>query len=333
MIRRDFLSLSAYATTAAISTATLLDSSLSQAQEASAEPAAESVANQPTPPTRKRPVLNQFHRGGGNFKPDNTLETFLWAWGCGAIPEADARFTKDKVAVAFHDDNLQRISRGIPEEMRTRRIADLNWDEIRDIDIGSFRGEQYKTEKITTMEAVFACMKGRPERLLYIDEKGMPPELMASLSEQYGVQEQIIFASSNYDLLPRWKKLAPKAKAIHWMGAWTKGGVTDENCRQAAQQLGAKLDKLEEVGFADLDILQIHVITDLSKPDPFCPSSDFMRQSAERIKKNGVVFQSLSWTQGDKAETYYKLIDLGVQSFATDYPVEFMAAIAPLPVD
>lgn len=314
MIRRDFLSVSACAAAAVVSGSSF--SGLANAQTEA--------------PVRKRPILNQFHRGGGNYRPDNTLETFLWAWGCGAIPEADARFTKDQVAIAFHDDNLSRISRGIPEDMKQRRIADLNWEDLRNIDIGSFRGEQFKTEKITTMEAVFACMKGRPDRLLYIDEKGMPPELMASMSEQYGVQEQIIFASTNYDLLPRWKKIAPKGKSIHWMGAWSKGGVTEENCKQAADLLGARLDKLEKVGFADIDILQIHVITDLSKPDPFCPSSEFMRQAGERLKKRGIVFQSLSWTQGDRADTYYKLIDLGVESFATDYPIEFMGAIDAL---
>ena len=41
----------------------------------------------------------QVHRGGGrDTRPDNSLETFLWCWGHGVAPEADARLTKDGVA-------------------------------------------------------------------------------------------------------------------------------------------------------------------------------------------------------------------------------------------
>lgn len=259
-------------------------------------------------------VLIQFHRGGGNIRPDNTLETFLWAWGRGGIPEADCRLTKDGVAIAFHDDNLKRLGRGMSEEVQAKSMRELTWDEIRNIDVGSYLGPQYSTYRISTIEAVFAAMKGRPERLLYVDEKGATPELIAQLAEKYGVQEQIIFASTNYDLIVRWKKIAPKSKAIHWMGSWSKDPQESERILQE------RLDKLEAVNFAGIDILQIHVQTDLSKPDPFAPGSEFLRRAGEQIKSHGIIFQSLSWSQGDNPETYRRLLELGVQSFATDWP-------------
>ena len=63
----------------------------------------------------------QVHRGGGrDTRPDNSLETFLWCWGHGVAPEADARLTKDGVAIAFHDPTLQRIARGISGELKSR---------------------------------------------------------------------------------------------------------------------------------------------------------------------------------------------------------------------
>lgn len=130
----------------------------------------------------------QIHRGGGHAFPDNALESFLWAWGHGVAPEADARLTRDGVAIAFHDDNLARIPRGMPEAWKTRKIKDMTWDEIRNLDTGSYLGPQYASTRIVQMETVFAAMKGRPERLLYLDEKGAPPELMAEMSERFGVQ-------------------------------------------------------------------------------------------------------------------------------------------------
>ena len=96
MIRRQFLSLTAAGVTAAAF------NGVGGAASAKAEDAVQDV------PKRKRPILNQFHRGAGNYRPENTLETFLWAWGSGGIPEADARFTADKVAIACHDGDLAR---------------------------------------------------------------------------------------------------------------------------------------------------------------------------------------------------------------------------------
>lgn len=311
MIRRQFLSLAA----AGVTSAAIGNTVNSSAANAEDVPSASSK--------RKRPILNQFHRGAGNYRPENTLETFLWAWGMGGIPEADARFTADKVAIACHDNNLARCSRGVPEDIKTTPISQLTWEQIRDVNIGEFRGEQFKTEKIPTMESVFACMKGRPDRLLYIDEKGMPPQLMAEMSKSFGVQEQIIFASSKYNILLDWKKTAPKAKSILWI-------PTPKEPVQAVEKLTPYLDMLDKASFEGIDICQIHTFCDFNREDPYCPTSDFLRQAGKTIKKHGVVFQSLSWTNGDKAETYYGLIDLGVESFATDYPIEFLAAIEKL---
>ena len=66
----------------------------------------------------------QVHRGGGrDTRPDNALETFLWCWGHGVAPEADARLTKDGVAIALHDETLKRSALGaaFPRALRRRR--------------------------------------------------------------------------------------------------------------------------------------------------------------------------------------------------------------------
>ena len=119
----------------------------------------------------------QIHRGGGAAdRPDNALETFLWAWGHGVAPEADARLTKDGVAIALHDDNLKRVGRGISQELQTRKINTLNWDEIRDVDTGSYLNAAYASTRISTMESIFAAMKGRPDRLLIWMRRGRRPK-------------------------------------------------------------------------------------------------------------------------------------------------------------
>ncbi len=45
-------------------------------------------------------------------------------------------------------------------------------------------------------------MAGRPDRLLYLDEKGAPPELVAELARKHGVEKQVYYTSPKFELLP-----------------------------------------------------------------------------------------------------------------------------------
>ena len=221
---------------------------------------------------------SQIHRGGGKAsRPDNSLETFLWCWGLGFAPEADARLTKDGVAIAMHDPTLKRIGRGIPEKLAKTPIKDLNWDEIRDVDTGSYLGAEYATTRLATMEAVFAAMKGRPERLLYVDEKGAPPELIAELANKFGVIEQIYYTSAKWQLIPRWRKVAPKGRSMVWLGNFPKNNEPASIAKTEAfvQQ---RLDEMAAVGFDGIDQVQIpvDVVVDLVD-DSAVGSEDMVR--------------------------------------------------------
>ena len=47
--------------------------------------------------------------------------------------------------------------------------------------------------------------------------------------------------------------------------------------------------------------------------------TDFLREVARELKPRGILFQALPWGAKDPA-IYRQLLDLGVESFATDYP-------------
>ena len=162
----------------------------------------------------------QFHRGGGNDRPENTLETFLWAWEMGVAPEADVRLTKDGVPIAFHDENLNRLGRNYPESLRDVSIRKLTWEQLQNIDVGSYLNPSYASQRIAKMTDVFALMQKDPKRMLYLDEKGATPQRMAQMSEEYGVQSQVIFASTNsrvladYLLRPHLRRLCKRHRLI-----------------------------------------------------------------------------------------------------------------------
>lgn len=71
--------------------------------------------------------------------------------------------------------------------------------------------------------------------------------------------------------------------------------------------------------------MQIHVVAD--ENGAVKPTPEVLRYCGTELRKKGVIFQTLSWTNGDKYSTYKTLFDAGCASFATDYPTETMQSI------
>ncbi len=66
------------------------------------------------------------HRGGAGSFPENTLRAFRHAVDLGFTHvETDVHATADGVAVAFHDDSLDRVTDG------HGHLGDLKWSEVR----------------------------------------------------------------------------------------------------------------------------------------------------------------------------------------------------------
>lgn len=263
------------------------------------------------------PVI-QAHRGAGRLGPENTLPSFQLTWHMGLVPEADIRATRDGVIVCFHDDNLKRLTPKAPPEIQSKAIGDLNWDQIAGLDAGAEAGSPFQGQRIPRLRDVFADMRGHADRRLYMDIKKVSFKELADLASEYGVQKQLIVASTRYDELKEWASLVPGAQTLLWMGD------TEEHLRKRMEDLKAE-------DFRDITQLQIHVkVVDLSKPDPFAPSSEFLRETGRILKSHGILFQSLPLNSSTD-ETYHRLMALGVQSFATDDPKVALRAMLSVP--
>jgi glycerophosphoryl diester phosphodiesterase len=263
----------------------------------------------------------QVHRGGGSdTRPDNSLETFLWCWGHGVAPEADARLTKDGVAIAFHDSTLKRVGRGISADIAGTSVSNLNWSQIRDIDTGSYLGKEFSSTRIATMESVFAAMAGRPDRLLYLDEKGAPPEMMAEMAKKYGIEKQIYYTSPNFRLMERWQKVVPGGLGMVWLGTWPKNN-SHESVAKADKFLESTFAKMAKADWKGISQVQIHIRTDLSREDPFCPSTECIKKAIKLLHSKGITVQAFTWTEGANKDVLKRIWDLGFDNFATDDPI------------
>ena len=254
-------------------------------------------------------ITVQAHRGAGILAPENSLEAFEIAWNLKVVPEADIRMTSDGVIVSFHDENFSRILPTASDEMKSKGIKDLSWEEVVKLDIGAWKGREFSGQRIPCMQEIVDVLKKHPERQIYVDIKNVDFDQMAK--ETQGVHPQLILASTKYEEIKRWKEVAPESFTLHWMGG------TEE-------KLAERLGLLEKNDFHHIDQLQIHVRID--EDGTFDPSEAFLKQTGETLRKYGILFQVLPW-EGKDMSVYKRLLDLGVASFATDYPDVTMQAI------
>ena len=247
------------------------------------------------------------HRGMGNEAPEGTLETFKLAWAAGVCPEADVRTTKDGVIVSLHDDNFARLMPGAPDEIKNKGVKDMNYDEVKDIDVGVYKGEQFKGQRIVSLAEIVEALKEDRSRIVFCDLKNINLEQFAQ--ETQDVHPQICLTGPDYKALKEWKKLAPRSKTLIWMPTTWSG---------TAEDLEERFNVLRDVDFEDLDFVQVHVTVE--NADDVKPTLDVLKRCAYETRKRGVVFETYLLKNGDKAVSYESLMKVGVPSFATDFP-------------
>ncbi len=151
------------------------------------------------------------HRGGGAAAPENTITAFQTAIENGAdYIELDVTQTKDHKLVIFHDDNLQRIT-GV-----NKSIWELTYDEIRQLDAGSYMGEPFQGEKIPDLSSVLELCKGKIKLNIELKYHGNEnAEFVSQVVEtvkEKGMERDCIFTSFHYDFLKEVKRIDPGLK-------------------------------------------------------------------------------------------------------------------------
>ncbi len=257
----------------------------------------------------------QSHRGAGELAPENTLEAFELGWKLGTWPEADVRTTKDGVIVAFHDANFKRTVKNPPPELANKGVKDITFAELSKLDVGGWKGEGFVGRRVSKISDVLTLMTGKPERRLYLDIKNVDLSQLAAEVRAAQVVKQVVFTSTDYELLRNWKKLVPESMTLNWLGG-------------TEAELKPRIEKLRAEKFADLTQVQLHVRlnTNSASAEPFNLSRDFLRSVGTELRRHGVTFQSLPWGVAEP-EIYWQLLDLGVMAFATDHPEVTVQAV------
>ncbi len=150
------------------------------------------------------------HRGASADAPENTIYAFAAAMEIGADGiELDIQQTADGVLVVTHDLNLKRISGW------NRKISEVTYEELRDLDVGSWFDPMYQAARLMTLEEVFRFTDGHVFLNIELksDAEGeRMEEKVADLIVQYGLENRCCVTSFSYASLKKIKAYCPEIR-------------------------------------------------------------------------------------------------------------------------
>ena len=166
--------------------------------------------------------LNIAHRGYTAEYPEDTMLAFRMAAasdGCEGI-SIDVQLSKDGVPVIIHDTTVDRTAVEGTGEIRQMTLA-----ELQKIDVsGPFAGK-YGPQAIPTLREYLEFAK--PLDLINIIELKTEnfeypgiEEKVVELVREFGMEEQVIFASCNHFSIKRLQALAPEMKTGLLCHSW-----------------------------------------------------------------------------------------------------------------
>lgn len=138
------------------------------------------------------------HRGWSEKYPENTMIAFEEAVKLGVDQlETDIRLTKDNELVLIHDGAVDRTTDG------TGKVCDMTLAELRALDAGSWKGEQFKGCRIPTLMEFLEFLQNCPEMTIDFEIKDLIPDWgeeaafaavdrILSLLDQYGMTERCV---------------------------------------------------------------------------------------------------------------------------------------------
>ena len=235
------------------------------------------------------------HRGASHDAPENTMAAFRLAWEQNADGiEGDFYLTKDGKIVCFHDKTTKRTAGGVDIDVASSTLEDL-----RKLDVGSWKDAKYAGEKAPTLDEVLAVVP--PGKMFYIEIK-CGPEILPALEETLGRSkvkpEQLRIISFNADVIAQAKQRLPKIK-----GMWISGYKQDKATGQWRPDQATILKTLKE-----------------TKADGFNSNANFEMFTPQFVAQlRAMGLEVGAWTV-DKAAEARKLKEMGVTAITTNRP-------------
>lgn len=222
------------------------------------------------------------HRGDSVSAPENTIAAIDAAIvNLADYAEIDVQETKDGVIVVLHDSNLKRLA------SVDKNIWELTYDEVRELDVGSWFSPEFAGEKIPTLDELIKYSKGKIKLNIELKPSGREKALEQSVIDiinENNFKSQCFIASLDYNAISKVKEIDPSIKTAYVL----------------AVAYGNELLEVDNV-------------------DAFSIESSFITKSmVENLHKKGK--EIYAWTVNTE-ENMKKMVELNVDHLITDNTV------------
>jgi glycerophosphoryl diester phosphodiesterase len=200
--------------------------------------------------------------------------------------EFDVQRSADGRLMIFHDDELKRTT-NVDGQLRK-----LSFDDLRQVDSGSWFSEQFRGERIPSIEELFDFLRGN-DLLIFLEMK-----------EPWrfdGIEEQIARMIHAYDLVERTQVRSFYHGALHTL-----------------------YEIAPEIAISELWLDHIPADDEVCYKTIDCLFALYTEENLRQVHARGQ--QATAWVVNDM-EAAQRLIEWGIDAIATDYPDQVLAQI------
>ncbi len=177
------------------------------------------------------------HRGASHDAPENTLAAFQLAIEQGADGfEADFFLGKGGQVICLHDADTKRVA---GKELLVKKAP---FEELRSLDVGSWKGSQWKGERMPILEEVLGAVPEGKKLFIELKSSREVVEPVAKILAASKLKpEQVVVISFHADAIAECKRQMPHIKALWLCGMKKK---KDGTLPPTAEQVASTLKRI-----------------------------------------------------------------------------------------
>ncbi len=242
------------------------------------------------------------HRGASGHAPENTMAAFRLAQKMGATwLEFDVQLSADGIPIILHDDTLERTT-SLAQPLKP---SDLTRDELKELDAGSWFSDEYRNERLPTLDEVlqeFGQVMGLnieiKSRVGVEVDNGLEQKIAQSV-RRFNLQERVVISSFDPFRLTSLHRYDPELR----LGALYTGRAHDY-----------------PAGFDPFLMAHSFEAVALHPPRQKVNAKLIEQARRENLEVN-------TWTVNEEADMQ-RLIGLGVDMIITNYPDRLVNLLA-----
>lgn len=237
------------------------------------------------------------HRGASYAAPENTIPSFELAFKEDAdFIEGDFWLTKDNEIVCIHDSDTKRVSK---ENVKLKvRLSTLS--ELKKIDVGIWKGDQFKGTTIPTLQEVLNIIpKGKGIYVEIKDDREIFIIKLKDILKQFSIpNDKIRIIAFNPNTVQLAKKILPEIKT-YWLFGWY---FSKKKCLKSLAQRRL-MQTLRTLNCDGIDVNAAPYIDE---------------KLVKSLRESNLDFCAYDI---DKVEDALRLINLGIDSITTNSPL------------